>query len=205
MRHQGYRRLALMLSVLFVVAVPAQASPVGFQDVVALAHVFGQSGRPSVELRLRSFAQQQQSKPSAQQTAPAGNNGEQKGAPVPDGSTAAPAKSLTGTEVQQSGQQTNVETIELGEVNGTLCDCGDILIPGGGFPKWPLLALGAVPFLFLDNGGEKNPPDFPGDTPQVPEPATIFLLGSGLVALGAGARRARAGRQTQAEGARGEA
>ena len=202
MRHQGYRRLALMLSVLFVVAVPAQDSPVGFQDVVALANVFGQSGRPSVELRLRSFAQQQQFKPSAQQTAPAGNNGEQKGAPAPDGS-AVPAKSLTGTEVQQTGQQTNVETIELGEVNGTLCDCGDIIIPGG-FPKWPLLALGAVPLLFLE-GGEKNPPSFPINTPQIPEPATIFLLGSGLLALGARARRARAGRQTDAEDARGEA
>lgn len=189
-----------MLSVFFIGAASAQASPVRYGDIVAMATVAGQSGRPSVDLRMR---------PSGQQIAGSQQTASTKGAPAqeqnqsttPDAATSTPASSasasLTGTEVapQQPAQQTNVDTIDLGEVQGTICDCGAIRIPGG-FPKWPLLALGAVPFFFINHGCDTSPCTeeiFPTPTPTppgVPEPATIFLLGTGLVALGARARRA---------------
>jgi acyl-CoA hydrolase len=191
-----------MLSVLFIAAAAsAQASPVRYDDVFAMASVVGQSGRSSVDLRMRSFSQQQ-ANTSTQQTASNRGTQDQKqtAAPAPDGAPSAPAGSLTGTVVAPpaTGQQTTVETIELGEVQGTICDCGEILIPGGEFPLWPLLGLGAVPFFFIHK--DKTPPTevFPTPTPtttpppQVPEPATIFLLGTGLLAFGSGARRARA-------------
>lgn len=219
MRHQAIGKLALMLGVfLLAAAASAEASPVRYDEVFALASVVAQSGRPSVDLRFRPISQQQQSRTSSlQQTASGGGSQERKtsaappvvapdAAPSPS-APAAPNVSLTGTEVAppQTGQQTNVETIELGEIQGTICDCGDILIPGGGFPKWPLLALGAIPLFFINNDCEQGPClDFtptPTPTPQIPEPATIFLLGTGLLAAGAGARRRRSARQSETEGA----
>lgn len=47
------------------------------------------------------------------------------------------------------------ETVERGNLLGTICDCSEI-IAGGGFPKWPLVALGGVALLFKDNTNTKD-------------------------------------------------
>jgi hypothetical protein len=198
MRHQARRPLALTLGALLLAAVPAQAGPVEYRDVVSLSSALGRSGAPSVDLRLRSFTQQQgKSNPRPDsvaglaQDAKSGGSGEGAATAAPN--TSAP---LTGAEVAPQDQQTTVETINLGEVDGTLCDCGDIDIPGG-FPLWPLLGFAGVPLFFIP---EDNPTETPTPTPpptqppppEIPEPATLLLFGSGLAALGAGARRRRA-------------
>lgn len=98
-------------------------------------------------------------------------------------------RNLTGVDITQ------------GDVESTICDCGEILVAGGGLPKWPLLFLAALPFFFIDG---ETPPTFtpelvptppqpfmtptPPNTP-IPEPASLFLLGSGLLAFGAGFRQ----------------
>jgi hypothetical protein len=208
MKHQAIAKVALMLSVLFVGAASAQASPVRYDDIFALATVVGQSGHPSVDLRMRAVGQQIGS--ATRQVASTNNGGnsqDQKTAAATTDTPSTPAashsSSLTGTEIAppQTGQQSNVETVELGEVQGTICDCGPIPHVGG-FPKWPLLALGAVPFFFIhqcDNAPcdtiTETPTPTPTTTPPpttVPEPATIFLLGTGLLAVGARARRSYA-------------
>lgn len=205
MKHQAIRPAALMLSVLLIAAVPAQAGTISFGDVIALATVNGQSGRQTLDLRLRSVAQQSGGGATSQdrRTSTAGNNSQDRGtAQTP--AAAAPAGSadanITGTTVavQQPGS-VQVETIELGDIQGTICDCGEIAAPPGGFPKLPFLALAGIPLLFL--GGDDDIPPLetfptppPPPPPQIPEPATLFLLGSGLAALGAGARRRRAAR-----------
>lgn len=206
MKHQALRPVALMLSVLLIAAVPVQAGTVTYGDVIALATINGQSGRSSVDLRLRSVTQQSGGAQQQDKQTVSGGAQQQdrKNIQTPTGGSSAGGadSSLTGAPVtvQQPGS-TQVETIELGDIQGTICDCGEIAAPPGGFPKLPLLALAGIPLLFLGGGDDLIPPTFvptptppPPPPPQVPEPATLLLLGSGLAALGAGARRRRAAR-----------
>jgi len=122
------------------------------------------------------------------------------------GETAKPAEVLAGLPLVQDPQKLGVEVIEEAEVEGTICDCGEILIPGGGFPKWPLLFLAAVPLVFINHCDDCEdtpdstptptpPPPTPTPTPT-PEPASLLLFGTGLVAVGAGLRRRRRNRNS---------
>jgi hypothetical protein len=130
--------------------------------------------------------------------------GTQQNGPRGESTAKAPAKNdsiISGVAVTGEGQQLGVELIEEGEVEGTICDCGEILVAGGGIPKWPFLFLAAVPFAFIHEcescNDTPNPTPTPPPTnveptptpPGVPEPASLFLFGTGVAALGAGLRR----------------
>ncbi len=204
--HQAFRPIAVMLGIVLIITVPAQAGPVRLLDVVQ-AISSNENARQTAQLQLRAISQQSDSI-------------------IVSGVRPSDAKGSTqkdSTNAPQGGSNRNVETIELGDVTGTICDCGEIILPGGGFglPLWPLLGLAAVPLLFLDSSdsGEGNPPvNVPSITPTpttplppgsptpvppppppppstpIPEPATLLLFGSGMLAMGAGARRRRANR-----------
>ena len=126
---------------------------------------------------------------------------------------------LSGFTVTSDKQQIGVDIIEEGEVEGSICDCGEILIPGGAWPKWPLLFLAAVPLAFIDKNEECEDCSTPTPTPTptatptptpapVPEPASLLLFGGGLLAMGAGLRRrytkSKAGSQETKEGGESE-
>jgi len=187
-----------MVSVFLLTAVPALADTVRINQVVQT--LTSSTGSP--DLRLNTLVAQDPgqtgNKGVTPQTGPrsdsqASNQGGTKNDSV-----------LSGVSVSGATPQLGVDIIEEGEVEGTICDCGEILVAGGAFPKWPFLFLGAVPLIFIhhdcNNCDQEQPTPTPTPTPPttptptptppgVPEPATLFLFGTGLAAFGAGLRR----------------
>lgn len=189
MRHQALRPVALMLCVLLIAGAPAQADTIRLDDVVQTVN--GGQRRQSPELRLRSVSQSSNTAAANNARTFAPSRANDPVAPsAPSGPTTTTSIISSGITTQQDG---NIETIDIGDVTGTVCDCGEIPVaPGGGFPRWPLLALAGIPLFF--RGGDDTP-DFPRQPPPpgepIPEPATLLLFGTSLLALGAGARRRR--------------
>jgi hypothetical protein len=184
--------LPAMLIVLLLNAVPALAEPVKFNQVVqSLTRTQG-----VVDLRLNTLAQDP--KKDGESVAKA------KDSKQTDGKTESVISSVV---VTGDGKTIGVEEIADGEVEGTICDCGEIFIAGASFPKWPFLFLAAVPLVFIDRDSDEQPTPTPppnsSPTPTptptttptptpTPEPASLLLFGTGLLAAGAGLRKRHA-------------
>lgn len=178
---------ALVLTTLFFAATTAQAEPVTFSHVVQVINGF----QNPAELRLKDVGTPAYG--IVQQGAKGAADKSTKG-------TASPDSLLSGITVDSPDTQRGAEIVVQGEVDGSVCDCGEIWVPGG-FPKWPLIFLAGIPFIFIDSDElpplppttpEEPPSSNPSPTPTptpTPEPASLLLLGSGLIAVGAGVRR----------------
>lgn len=191
-----------MVSLLLLVAVPTQASPIKFVDVI---NVMGdlQKGGQVQRLKLRAQLQDPATSggtpntmsSSSVATTPAIDT-QVPGSEMAQGTGVAPTL-VAGTEVAPQQPQGDIQVFEQDSVDGTICDCGEIPAVGGGFPKWPFLAL--IPLICVTgicfHKGKKIPPPEcpvcppPTPTPPIPEPTSLLLFGSGIVALTAGARR----------------
>ena len=205
MKSRIFHHACIAASLLLLVAVPTAASPIKFADVVNVAGDLEKSGQTS-QLRLRATqdptvrvnfrSNSSQSSPDARTPSTDGS--------VVDASNALAATEnsnsslVAGTDLAPQTPQGNVQVFDQDEVNGTICDCGEIPAVGGGFPKWPFLLL--IPLVCVTgictHHHKVPPPECPNcptptptPTPNVPEPTSLLLLGSGITALAAGVRR----------------
>lgn len=182
------RMLPATLCILLLTAVPALAEPVKINVVQTLT-----SSQGVLDLRINTLAQD----PGTKGTQPRGESV----AKTQGLQTGGKPESIISSVIVTAGANTiGVEDIEEGEVEGTICDCGEIMIAGADFAKWPFLLLAAVPVVFINSCDDCNenpissptpiPPSVQTATPQpTPEPASLLMFGSGLVAAGAGLRR----------------
>ena len=179
------RALPATLCILLLTAVPALAEPVKINQVVQTLT----SSQSVLDLRLNTLAQDPGTK---------GPRGESVAKTQGPAQTGGKTESIISSVIVAAGGAIGVEDIEEGEVEGTICDCGEILIAGGGFSKWPFLFLAAVPVVFINSCDDcddnpistPTPPSVPTSTPQpTPEPASLLMFGTGLLAAGTGLRR----------------
>ena len=181
------RLICATLCLFFLTAVPALAEPITINQVVQTLNT-----SQGVDLRLNSLITQDTGQKGTQQTGPRTDSGSGTQSGTKTDSI------ISGVVVTAQSQQVGIETYPQGEVEGTICDCGDFIIPGG-FPKWPFLFLGAIPLAFIDHDTPSSTPtptptppstSTPTPTPTpTPEPASLLLFGTGLVVAGAGLRR----------------
>jgi hypothetical protein len=184
------RRLCAALCVFLLTAAPALAEPVRINQVVQTVT----NSQGTLDLTINTIVSQDPTqKSSTPQTGP------RKDTTSVDPGT---GSLLSGVSVTPEGQPLGVEVADEGEVEGSICDCGELLVAAGGFPKWPLLFLAAVPLAFIHSCDSCDTPDSPtGPNPPTnvttptptptptPEPASLLLFGTGLLAAGAGLRR----------------
>jgi hypothetical protein len=198
MRSRIFRYISTIASLLLLVAVPTQASPVRFADVV---NIMGDVQRGQTEqLRLRATQDpttpvnsRNRSSSATDTTANPANDADVVAASndVTTTENSSNTSLVAGTDVAAQQPQGQVTVFDQDQVNGTICDCGEIPAVGGGFPKWPFLLL--IPLVCVtgicthDHKKPPQPEETP--TPSVPEPTSLLLLGSGIAALSAGARR----------------
>jgi PEP-CTERM motif-containing protein len=184
MRNRAFRTIATILSLLLVTSMPVEAAPNTFNEVIQVLGSY-QNARQSPQLVLQGF-----SLGTKEGNADLSNNAD---------------NSLLAGVLLAPSQQQGVDVLDQSDVEGSICDCGEILVAGaGGFPKWPLLFLAGIPLIFIHHGdcevcSSSNPLPIPPPTftptstpPSIPEPATLLLFGSGLAAFAAGMRRRRA-------------
>jgi hypothetical protein len=196
---RSFRHIAVLLTVLLLANTPVQAGPVTIGDVVQIVGSY--QNPPSLGLPGSSQGRTSSRPGGSTQT-------------IDSSVVIINHDSLLSGVVESETTQDPVNIVVQGDVEGSVCDCGEVTVPGG-LPKWPLAFLAAIPFFFIEDDDCDNcdkivptPTPTPNATPTatptppapIPEPASLLLFGSGLAALGAGLRRRRLKAKLKIEG-----
>ena len=177
-RNRAFIITSVILTMILTIGRSVQASPVVLSELTQVLS----SQQKLVDLRLRTL-EHESSGPSVD--------------PMNPGS------GIMGSALAIEGQEQKpvVISVDQGDVQGTICDCGEIVpTAGAGFPKWSLLFLVGLPLLLISHGGSASiiptesspvitPPSVAPPVPEIPEPVSLLLFGSGLLALGTELRR----------------
>jgi len=174
MRSRFPKTLSTMIGLLLVVAVPTQASPIKFVDII---NVMGdlQGGGQLQQLRLRAASQDPTGRTQAPSTTVATNVTPGIATdPLTTATTVTPGlpSVLNGIEVTAQQPQADVQVYSQDTVDGTICDCGEIPGPKGGIPIWPFFAL--IPLVCLT--GVCSHHDTPTPTPTPNPSPSLFCV-----------------------------
>ena len=201
MRSRALRPIAVLLAILLLANSPAYAGAVAIGDVL---QIFSSYQNPPA-LRLPGVS-------PTHRSAVVGITASSPDVDIVDNSTTSrtPESLITGVSLVAQDPQKTVTIVAQGDVDATVCDCGEVTVAVG-FPKWPLLFLAAIPLFFIHDkdcddcddiipNPTPTPTPTPSPTPPVPEPASLLLFGSGLAAVGASLRRRRMKAKLQTQG-----
>jgi hypothetical protein len=152
MRSRFTRIFSTTIGLLLLVAVPTQAGPIKFVEVINLVGDLQGSGQLQ-QLRLRAGLQDPTTRSQSPSTTVATNITPAIGTDPITGATTATTTTpgvpsvLSGIEVTAQPVQADVQVLSQDTVDGTICDCGEIPAKGGGIPIWPFFAL--IPLVCL--------------------------------------------------------
>src|SRR5438046_110852 len=139
----GYRAIrtgAAILCILQLSGLPVHAGPVVVNQVL---QILGPSESP-VSLQLRNAYDSSEAvalglSGSPSSKADGRHSVNSRSVDIPDTN----ADLFSGIAAISFQQKPNVNILNQEDVQGTICDCGEILIAGG-FPKWPFLFLAVI-------------------------------------------------------------
>ncbi|HYE64492.1 MAG TPA: hypothetical protein VD966_02850, partial [Pyrinomonadaceae bacterium] len=129
MRSRVFHIAAAIISVLSVAvlsAAPVQAGPIHFADVVQIING-SKNGGQNVSLQLRNGSQSGRVQAASQA-------GPQSPAGTSSTGSASTASLISTIAAPQQGGASGLESIDQGDIEGTICDCGELALAGGGFP-----------------------------------------------------------------------
>lgn len=193
MRKRAFRTAAITASLLLMVAIPAQASPVKIGEVIQVVSGSQRNGGQNASVELRHLSNDDRATAGTTTTGTTTTSG--------DTSTSGNSSSSGMTTVVQD-QGAVIQTEVTEDIGVEECECGDFKVPVAGFPKWPFIPLVGLVCLVPDlcTNGKCTPkagedancqPIVCVNCPEVPEPASLLLFTSGIAALGASIRRRR--------------
>jgi hypothetical protein len=193
MRKRAFRAVTITASLLLMVAVPAQASPVHIGDVVQVVSGSQRSGGQNASVQLRFLENDDKASAGTRATTSTSTSDGSSG-------TSGDSSSSITTPLQDQGGIIQTEVTE--DIGVEQCDCEDFTVPVAGFPKWPFIPLVGLVCLTgictndkcTPKAGEDancKPVEICTNCNQVPEPASLLLFTSGIAALGASIRRRR--------------
>jgi hypothetical protein len=150
MRNRALRLIAAIISIICLTGMPAQAAPIAISEVVQMLSNY----QNPPDLRLRgSLANNSALPPGVKSSLQVNASSINTAIALNSGQTGIDSL-LSGMSLYSSDPQ-GVEAIVTADVDATICDCGEIPVAGG-FPKWPLLFLAAIPLLFIHEGGDEE-------------------------------------------------